>query len=95
MGTLTVVGIGADGWIGLSESARHALVSAEVLIGSERQLSLLPPTDAEPVAWPSPLLPAIPGLLEAHSGRRICVLASGDPMFFGIGVTLTKLLGAT
>jgi precorrin-6Y C5,15-methyltransferase (decarboxylating) len=95
VGTLTVVGIGADGWIGLSESARHALVSAEVLIGSERQLSLLPPTDAEPVAWPSPLLPAIPGLLEAHSGRRICVLACGDPMFFGIGVTLTKLLGTT
>jgi precorrin-6Y C5,15-methyltransferase (decarboxylating) len=90
---LTVVGIGADGWVGLSESARRALASAEVLIGSERQLSLSPPTDAERVAWPSPLLPAILGLLEAYQGRRICVLASGDPMFYGIGVTMTKLLG--
>jgi precorrin-6Y C5,15-methyltransferase (decarboxylating) len=33
-------------------------------------------------------------LLEAHRGRRICVLASGDPTFHGIGTTLTRLLGA-
>jgi precorrin-6Y C5,15-methyltransferase (decarboxylating) len=49
---------------------------------------------AERIAWPSPLLPALPGLLEAHRGRVICVLASGDPMFHGIGATLVRLLGA-
>lgn len=91
---LTVVGIGADGWDGLAPAGREALRTAEAVIGGPRQLDLLPPEcDAERVPWPSPLRPAVPGLLAAHAGRRVCVLASGDPMFFGIGRTLTELLG--
>ena len=91
---LTVVGIGADGWTGLAGPGRGALASAEVVLGSDRQLALLPAElTAERVPWPSPLLPALPGLLAAHSGRLICVLASGDPMFHGIGATLVRLLG--
>jgi precorrin-6Y C5,15-methyltransferase (decarboxylating) len=90
---VTVVGIGADGWDGLSRSACRALEDAEVLFGSARQLDLVP-GDAERVPWPSPLVPALPGLFERYDGRRIGVLASGDPMFHGIGVTLVKLLGA-
>ncbi|GAA3035752.1 hypothetical protein GCM10020000_11560 [Streptomyces olivoverticillatus] len=35
----------------------------------------------------------MPGLLAAHAARRVCVLASGDPMFFGIGRTLVDVLG--
>jgi precorrin-6Y C5,15-methyltransferase (decarboxylating) len=89
---VTVVGVGADGWKGLSVAAQVAVRSAEVLIGSARQLALVE-SDATKVTWPSPMLPAIPGLLEEHAGRRVCVLASGDPMFFGVGSTLTRLLG--
>jgi precorrin-6B C5,15-methyltransferase / cobalt-precorrin-6B C5,C15-methyltransferase len=91
---LTVVGIGADGWEGLSPSARGVVESAEVLMGSARQLALVPPGRAERVAWPSPLSEALPALLKEHAGRRVCVLASGDPTFHGIGTTLTRLLGA-
>ncbi|MBO0656280.1 precorrin-6y C5,15-methyltransferase (decarboxylating) subunit CbiE [Streptomyces triculaminicus] len=92
---VTVVGIGADGWPGLAPTSREALRAAEVIIGGPRQLDLLP-TDcpAERVAWPSPLRPAVPGLLSEHAGRRVCVLASGDPMFYGIGRTLAEILGA-
>ncbi|MEU1799981.1 precorrin-6y C5,15-methyltransferase (decarboxylating) subunit CbiE [Streptomyces sp. NPDC019937] len=91
---LTVIGIGADGWDGLAPAGREALRAAEVVIGGPRQLDLLPPDcAAERVPWPSPLRPAVPGLLAAHTGREVCVLASGDPMFFGIGRTLTELLG--
>lgn len=91
---LTVIGIGADGWDGLAPAGREALRTAEVVIGGPRQLDLLPPDcAAERVPWPSPLRPAVPGLLAEHAGRRVCVLASGDPMFFGIGRTLTELLG--
>ncbi|GGT01535.1 precorrin-6Y C(5,15)-methyltransferase [decarboxylating] [Planobispora rosea] len=90
---VAVVGIGADGWSGLSQTARRELHAAEVLMGSARQLALVPEPTAERVVWPSPLLPELPGLLEAHRGRRICVLASGDPMFHGIGTTLVRLLG--
>jgi precorrin-6B C5,15-methyltransferase / cobalt-precorrin-6B C5,C15-methyltransferase len=91
VGTITVIGIGADGWSGLSPDARRAIDAAEVIIGSDRQLALLPPSDARRVTWPSPLLPAVAPLLAEHAGRRVCVLASGDPMLFGIGGTLARL----
>jgi precorrin-6Y C5,15-methyltransferase (decarboxylating) len=89
-----VVGIGADGWDGLSPAAQSAVSAADVLMGSPRQLALVPGDDIERVAWPSPLSEALPGLLESNRGRRVCVLASGDPTFHGIGTTLTRLLGA-
>ncbi|MGW6378967.1 precorrin-6y C5,15-methyltransferase (decarboxylating) subunit CbiE [Rhodococcus sp. NPDC055112] len=92
--SLTVVGIGADGWPGLSPNAQRAITGAEVLMGSPRQLDLVPAdSDALRVPWPSPLVPALPGLLAEHDGSRVCVLASGDPMFHGIGVTLVNLVG--
>ncbi|CAM5387444.1 Bifunctional cobalt-precorrin-7 (C(5))-methyltransferase/cobalt-precorrin-6B (C(15))-methyltransferase OS=Streptomyces alboniger OX=132473 GN=CP975_27610 PE=3 SV=1 [Streptomyces alboniger] len=93
---VTVVGLGADGWDGLAAASRAALADAEVLIGGPRQLDLLPPSHCpgERVAWPSPLRPAVPALLAAHAGRRIAVLASGDPMFYGIGRALSEELGA-
>ncbi|MCX5411287.1 precorrin-6y C5,15-methyltransferase (decarboxylating) subunit CbiE [Streptomyces sp. NBC_00059] len=92
---VSVVGIGADGWAGLSGAARAVLLDAEVLIGGERQLGLLPPECAgRRVSWPSPLRPAVRGLLAEHGGSRTAVLASGDPMFYGIGRALTEELGA-
>lgn len=93
---LFVVGIGADGWDGLSGAARRAIAESQVLLGSGRQLALIPEgeTAAERVAWPSPLLPALTGLLKMYAGVRVCVLGSGDPMYYGIGVTLARLVGA-
>jgi precorrin-6Y C5,15-methyltransferase (decarboxylating) len=92
---VTVVGVGADGWDGLAPVAQSALSAAEVLMGSTRQLRLVPDDVAgKRVAWPSPLSQALPGLLEEHGDRRVVVLASGDPTFYGIGTTLTRLLGA-
>lgn len=91
---IAVVGIGADGWAGLPTPSRSVVASAQVLIGSSRQLDLVPSSvPAERVTWPSPLLPALPGLLDAYAGRTVCVLASGDPMVHGIGGTLARLVG--
>nr|WP_239476023.1 precorrin-6y C5,15-methyltransferase (decarboxylating) subunit CbiE [Streptomyces sp. CS090A] len=88
------MGIGADGWSGLSGGAREVLREAEVVIGGVRQLDLLPPECAGVrVAWPSPLRPAVTRLLAEHRERRIAVLASGDPMFYGIGRALAEELG--
>jgi precorrin-6Y C5,15-methyltransferase (decarboxylating) len=93
---VTVVGIGADGWDGLSPRSRQVLADAEVLRGSARQLALLPPSvTGERLPWPSPMLPAVTGLPSAHAGRRVVVLASGDPMLSGVGTTLVRLLGAS
>jgi precorrin-6Y C5,15-methyltransferase (decarboxylating) len=92
-GTVVVVGVGADGWDGLSAAARREIGAADVLMGSARQLGLVPGTGAERVAWPSPMLPAVQGLLAERAGKSVCVLASGDPMFHGVGTTLVRLLG--
>lgn len=92
---ITVVGIGADGWNGLSPHAQAAVSAAQVLIGSPRQLALVPDATAgRRVPLPRPLLPALGGMLEEHADAATVVLASGDPMFFGIGSTLVQLLGA-
>jgi len=92
---VTVVGIGADGWDGLSPTAQRAVAGAEVLRGSARQLSFVPDdVAAERLPWPSPMAPAVQGLPTAHPGRRVVVLASGDPMSSGIGTTLVRLFGA-
>ncbi|PBC76549.1 precorrin-6Y C5,15-methyltransferase (decarboxylating) [Streptomyces sp. TLI_235] len=92
---ITVVGVGADGWDGLAPTAREALRAAATVLGGPRQLELLPPeVTAARVAWPSPLRPAVPRLLAEHGGRSLCVLASGDPMFYGIGRALAETVGA-
>ncbi len=90
---VTVVGIGEDGWDGLGGAARAALRDAALIVGSARQLALLPgPADlAVPRApLPSPLLEHLDGLVRDHPG--LCLLASGDPMLHGIGATLARRL---
>lgn len=92
---VVVVGIGADGWSGLADASRSAVRAADVIVGGPRQLELVPgDVRAERRPWPSPLVPAIPDVLAAHRGRALVVLASGDPMFFGIGSTLARAVGA-
>ncbi|WCM51974.1 precorrin-6y C5,15-methyltransferase (decarboxylating) subunit CbiE [Pseudomonas sp. WJP1] len=87
---LTVTGIGEDGFKGLGKKARHALLSASRIFGSPRQLELLPPCIVgERHEWPSPF--SLDPLL-ALRGEPVCVLASGDPMFFGVGASLARQL---
>jgi precorrin-6Y C5,15-methyltransferase (decarboxylating) len=90
-----VAGIGADGWSGLSPLGQAAIEQAGVIAGGPRQLALVPPgVTGLRVPLPSPLLPGLPGLIEEHADKVLVVLASGDPMFYGIGSTLVRLLGA-
>ncbi|WHS59878.1 precorrin-6y C5,15-methyltransferase (decarboxylating) subunit CbiE [Pseudomonas sp. G2-4] len=85
---LTVVGIGEDGFKGLGRIARHALLRASRIVGSDRQLALLPVCiRGERELWPSPF--SLEPLL-ARRGESVCVLASGDPMFYGVGASLAK-----
>jgi precorrin-6B C5,15-methyltransferase / cobalt-precorrin-6B C5,C15-methyltransferase len=89
---LTVIGIGEDGLAGLSETARQAIDGARLLFGGARHLALVPERpDQERHPWPSPFELAYEQLL-ARRGQPVCVLASGDPMFFGIGATLAQRL---
>jgi precorrin-6Y C5,15-methyltransferase (decarboxylating) len=88
---IVVVGIGADGWPGLSEQARHAILAADEVVGSSRQLDLLPAGAPQARTWPSPIAALIDDLVAREEGT-VCVLASGDPMLHGIGATLAGRL---
>lgn len=93
VGKLVVVGIGADGWAGLGDPARVALRAARTIIGSQRQLDLLPTElSAQRRTWPSPI-GALADELASSPDDGTCVLASGDPMLHGIGATLARRLG--
>lgn len=92
---LIVVGVGADGWPGLSENARSLITAAEVVLGAARQLELLPQiVGQQRLTWPSPLRGALPAMLNGLGGGEAIALASGDPMVSGIGTTLIDVLGA-
>jgi len=89
---LTIVGIGEDGFKGLGKNARRALLGASRIVGGQRQLDLLPVCiRGERQPWPSPF--ALTPVLE-RQGEAVCVLASGDPMLFGVGASLTRQVPA-
>ncbi|MDN3516460.1 precorrin-6y C5,15-methyltransferase (decarboxylating) subunit CbiE [Aquisalimonas lutea] len=91
---LTIIGIGDSGVDGLAPQARQALDEAETVFGGERHLALVPESDRqERIPWPSPLEKALPWV-TGRRGRRVCVLASGDPFWYGIGATLARHIPA-
>jgi precorrin-6B C5,15-methyltransferase / cobalt-precorrin-6B C5,C15-methyltransferase len=86
---LSIVGIGEDGLAGLNPLARSLLTQAQVVVGGTRHLSMLSPDDPrEKLPWSSPIATSIEALIRRRP-QPVCVLASGDPMCYGIGVTLT------
>ncbi|WP_036263628.1 bifunctional cobalt-precorrin-7 (C(5))-methyltransferase/cobalt-precorrin-6B (C(15))-methyltransferase [Methylocapsa aurea] len=90
---LSLIGIGEDGFDALSPAARALLAQAHFVIGGARHLKLAGKLDAQTLQWPSPLSTALPAIL-AHRGSPVCVLASGDPFFYGIGALLSAHFAA-
>jgi precorrin-6Y C5,15-methyltransferase (decarboxylating) len=89
---LTVIGIGEDGIAGLPPIHRATIAAAELIVGGERHLAMLDAVRAEIQSWASPLSLTVEEILKRR-GRPVVVLATGDPMHFGIGVTLAKRVG--
>lgn len=89
---LTIIGIGENGLDGLGAEARSHLEKADVIFGGKRHLEFLPPgIKAERMAWPSPFSAGYEMLLS-RKGRQVVVLASGDPMLYGVGASLTRIV---
>jgi precorrin-6Y C5,15-methyltransferase (decarboxylating) len=87
---LAVVGLGEDGLDGLAPAARALVTNAETLVGGARHLALAhPEPGVETLTWQAPLSLTLDAI-AARRGRRVTVLATGDPMWFGIGVALAK-----
>jgi len=85
---LTVIGIGDDGVAGLTLAARALVESAEIIVGGARHLAMAPEGAAERLPWRQPFADSI-AAIAARRGRRVVVLASGDPMWFGAGALLS------
>jgi precorrin-6Y C5,15-methyltransferase (decarboxylating) len=90
---LSIVGLSERGLDAVPAEARRLIDEAEVLIGGDRHLAMVPDDGRERLTWPTPLTALIDDIVERR-GQRICVLATGDPMNYGIGVTLAKRIPA-
>jgi precorrin-6B C5,15-methyltransferase / cobalt-precorrin-6B C5,C15-methyltransferase len=90
---LGLVGVGEDGIEGLVPAARELIAQAEFVVGGKRHLALAGALKAETMTWPSPIENALDPI-EAQRGRAVCVLASGDPFFFGVGALLMRRFAA-
>ena len=86
---LAVVGIGDDGLPGLTAAARTLVETAEIVVGGARHLAMAPPGAAKRLVWRQPFAESV-AEIAVHRGRRVVVLASGDPMWFGAGATLAR-----
>ncbi len=92
---IDIVGVGADGWAGLPARTQQLIADAGTLVGSPRQLAIVPEQLAQRrLSLPSPLREGLPDLLRSLGDRPAVVLASGDPLVFGIAATLIDLVGA-
>src|SRR6202161_133167 len=90
---LAIVGIGEDVIDGRVPAAQHLLTQAEFIVGGKRHLALAGSLKAETMTWPSPIENALDAI-ESRRGRSVCVLASGDPFFFGVGAMLMRRFAA-
>lgn len=90
---LTIIGIGEDGMAGLSAAARARVEAAEVIIGGDRHHRLSDSVTAERLAWPHPF-DALIDEIRALKGRRLVILATGDPLWYSVGARIARAIPA-
>lgn len=101
--TIHVIGLGVSQQATLTTDAINALIQAEVVIGSPRQLetivSRVPDAINNAISQGQkcvalPKLNELKALLTDFENKQVCILASGDPLYFGIGRWLGKNIPA-
>ena len=91
---VTIVGIGDDGCTGLASRAMSAVLGAQVLVGGERQLEFFPQFRGERIVLKNGLGAALDRVVALAEEQNVCILASGDPLFFGVGSLVIRKVGA-
>ena len=89
---LTVIGITEKGLVGLSTETLAYIDDAQVLVGGKRHLEKISTTTAIVIDWRDGLDAAHNKIYE-HMGQRVVVIASGDPLHYGIGARLVERFG--
>ena len=90
MKSIHVIGAGIAGHEGFTPQALELIDRAELLLGAERLLLLFPDYSGEKLVIGKKLAEVVSRIQKAEG--RIVVLASGDPLFFGIGRYLLRNL---
>lgn len=88
---LHIVGIGEDGMDGLTPVTRAVVEAADIIIGGDRHHKLSSACTAQRVAWPSPFN-ALIETLQSYKGKRVVVLATGDPLWFSVGARIGRAI---
>ena len=88
-----IIGVGSDGLGGLTGKPRELVLSAELLLGSESTLALLPEPPAQRIAIGANLQDVVQSLETNAGSKRIVIVASGDPLFYGVARYLCDRLG--
>ncbi len=87
--SIHIIGLGVSKKAMLSDAAQHAINNADVIIGAERQLKTIDNILLEnPQKTPTHLLPKLSELsllVESYPDQLVVILASGDPLYYGIG----------
>ena len=94
---LFIIGMGADGMESLSVAASRALFSADVIYTSSRLARMLPaPLHDKTQRWPVPFNAMVEEIAaNREQGRRVVVLATGNPFYYGIGAVLARHFDAS
>ncbi len=90
---LNLIGMGEGGCSSLSSRAFNLITTSHVLAGSERLLRFFPDYHGKKIAIEGKLSLFLDDLFEESAESTVTILASGDPLFFGIGSLVTKRFG--
>lgn len=88
-----IIGVGGDGLAGLTARGREILTAADMVFGSDAALRLLPEINAERVRIGADLQDVLDKLRSNFGTKNMVVVASGDPLFYGVARYLCDRLG--
>jgi precorrin-6Y C5,15-methyltransferase (decarboxylating) len=87
-----IIGIGDDGLEGLTAAARQLIGGASLLVGADDTLARVPAGPGRRLVVGTNLDEAVSAIASAKEGP-VVVLASGDPLFYGVARYLCQKLG--
>ncbi|MHA1164020.1 MAG: precorrin-6y C5,15-methyltransferase (decarboxylating) subunit CbiE [Alphaproteobacteria bacterium] len=86
---LTIIGVGDDGLVSLAPGPRALIGAADIVVGSRRILEREDFGNAETHIWTSPFEEKLTQI-ENLRGKNVVVLATGNPMYYGVGARLAR-----
>ena len=89
---LTVVGMGPAGLSLMTPAARDAVERADALVGGKRHLQAFPAFGGETFVLGANI-PELLAWVEARQEKKVVIVASGDPLFYGIGSRMVAHFG--